>query len=82
MFFVLLVAWLLKTTSAKLQASDLHAEFVQSVGEWLGNAALGSGAWVHCGVLLNRDLLHVGHLCDFFAKAALGVSRPMGDEHV
>jgi uncharacterized membrane protein len=41
MFFVLLTAWLLKTTSAKLQTGGGGAEFVHSVSEWLGNAALG-----------------------------------------
>jgi uncharacterized membrane protein len=41
MFFVLLAAWLLKTTSAKLQPSGRDAEFVHSASEWLGNAALG-----------------------------------------
>jgi uncharacterized membrane protein len=41
MFFVLLAAWLLKTTSAKLQTSGRDAEFVHSLSEWLGNAALG-----------------------------------------
>jgi uncharacterized membrane protein len=41
MFVVLLAAWLLKTTSAKLQTGGRDAEFVHSVGEWLGNSALG-----------------------------------------
>jgi uncharacterized membrane protein len=41
MFFVLLAAWLLKTASAKLQASGRDAEFVHSLSEWLDNAALG-----------------------------------------
>ena len=41
MFLVLLVAWLLKTTSAKLQTNGSDAEFVHSASEWLGNAAIG-----------------------------------------
>jgi uncharacterized membrane protein len=41
MFFVLLAAWLLKTTSAKLQTSGRDVEFVHSASEWLGNSALG-----------------------------------------
>lgn len=41
MFFVLLAAWLLKTTSAKLQTSGGDVDFVHSTSEWLGNAALG-----------------------------------------
>jgi uncharacterized membrane protein len=41
MFFVLLAAWLLKTTSAKLQTTGRDAEFVHSASEWLGNSALG-----------------------------------------
>jgi uncharacterized membrane protein len=41
MFFILLAAWLLKTTSAKLQTATGGAEYVHSVGEWLENAALG-----------------------------------------
>ena len=41
MFFVLLAAWLLKTASAKLQPTGRDAEFVHSLSEWLGNAALG-----------------------------------------
>jgi uncharacterized membrane protein len=41
MFVVLLAAWLLKTTSAKLQTSGRDAEFVHSLGEWLANAAFG-----------------------------------------
>jgi uncharacterized membrane protein len=41
MFFVLLAAWLLKTTSAKLQTDGGNVEFVHSASEWLDNAALG-----------------------------------------
>ena len=41
MFLVLLVTWLLKTTSAKLQSNGRDAEFVHSASEWLGNTALG-----------------------------------------
>ena len=41
MFIVLLVAWLLKTTSAKLQLNGREAESVHSVSEWIGNGALG-----------------------------------------
>jgi uncharacterized membrane protein len=41
MYFILLAAWLLKTTSAKLQTNGREGEFVHSIGEWLGNAALG-----------------------------------------
>ncbi len=41
MFFLLLVTWLLKTTSANLQTNGREAEFVHSASEWLGNAALG-----------------------------------------
>jgi uncharacterized membrane protein len=38
----LLAAWLLKTTSTKLQADGGDVEFVHSASKWLGNAALGS----------------------------------------
>jgi uncharacterized membrane protein len=41
MFALLLAAWLLKTTSAKLQTGGREAEFVHSASEWLGNCALG-----------------------------------------
>ena len=41
MFCILLAAWLLKTTSAKLQPSGGNVEFVHSASEWFGNAALG-----------------------------------------
>ncbi len=41
MFYVLLAAWLLKTTSTKLQPNGGDVEFVHSASEWLGNAALG-----------------------------------------
>ena len=41
MFFLLLVTWLLKTTSANLQTNGREPQFVHSASEWLGNAALG-----------------------------------------
>jgi uncharacterized membrane protein len=41
MFFVLLAAWLLKTTSAKLQTDGANVEFVHLASAWLDNAALG-----------------------------------------
>jgi uncharacterized membrane protein len=41
MLFILLAAWLLKTTSAKLQSGGREGEFVHSISEWFGNAALG-----------------------------------------
>ena len=41
MFFILLAAWLLKTTSAKLQRGGGNVEFVHSGSEWLDDAALG-----------------------------------------
>jgi uncharacterized membrane protein len=41
MLLILLLAWLLKTTSAKLQASAVETEFVHSAGEWIKNCAIG-----------------------------------------
>ena len=41
MFLILLLAWLLKITSAKLQPDSGPAEFPLLPGEWLRNAAVG-----------------------------------------
>ena len=41
MFLILLLAWLLKITSAKLQPDGGPAEFPLSPAEWLRNAAVG-----------------------------------------
>lgn len=41
MFFILLLAWLLKITSPKLQDTDAQRTVVHSVQEIIGNAALG-----------------------------------------
>ncbi len=41
MFLILLLAWLLKITSTKLQPSATTVEFVPSFSEWLQNAAIG-----------------------------------------
>src|SRR5918993_1082702 len=41
MFLILLLAWLLKITSAKLQPDSGLAEFPLSAGEWLRNASVG-----------------------------------------
>jgi uncharacterized membrane protein len=41
MFLILLVAWLLKITSPKLQPGGAPAEFALSPREWIGNAAIG-----------------------------------------
>jgi uncharacterized membrane protein len=41
MFAILLVAWLLKITSPKLQAGGAPADFALSPGEWIANAAIG-----------------------------------------
>ena len=41
MFLILLLAWLLKITSTKLQPSAATVEVVPSLAEWLQNAAIG-----------------------------------------
>jgi uncharacterized membrane protein len=41
MFLILLIAWLLKTSSIQLEPSVAGTEFVRSFGEWLRNAAIG-----------------------------------------
>jgi uncharacterized membrane protein len=41
MLLILLLAWLLKTTSAKLQANAVDAEFVHSASEWIKNCEIG-----------------------------------------
>jgi uncharacterized membrane protein len=41
MFLILLLAWLVKITSTKLQPSAAAVEFVPSLAEWLQNAAVG-----------------------------------------
>ena len=41
MFLILLLAWLLKTTSTTLPTNAAETRLVQSIGEWLGNAAIG-----------------------------------------
>ena len=41
MFLILLLAWLLKITSPKMQPGGAQAESVISPGEWLENAAIG-----------------------------------------
>ena len=80
MFFVLLVAWLLKTTSAKLQASGGDAEFVHSVGEWFGNAALGPvPGWA---VVLLAAVFFVWITYATFRHAPAGGELAYGDVHV
>ena len=75
MFFVLLVAWLLKTTSAKLQASGRDAEFVHSVSEWLGNAALGPvPGWT---VVMLVAAFYIWVTYATFRHALAGVNSPM-----
>lgn len=41
MFLILLVAWLVKTTFIRMQESASEAHIVRSIGEWVGNVALG-----------------------------------------
>jgi uncharacterized membrane protein len=41
MFLILLVAWLLKITSPKMQPGGAPVEFALSPREWIGNAAIG-----------------------------------------
>jgi uncharacterized membrane protein len=41
MFLILLLAWLLKTTSTTLPTNAAETRLVQSIGEWLGNASIG-----------------------------------------
>jgi uncharacterized membrane protein len=54
MFLLLLLAWLLKITSAKLQPGAGQAEMAFSFSDWLGNAAIGPlpGGIVILGVAL------------------------------
>ncbi len=80
MFFVLLVAWLLKTASAKLQANGGDAEFVRSAGEWLGNAALGPVPGWTVVILVLTFYLWVIYATFRHAKA--GGELAYGDVHV
>jgi uncharacterized membrane protein len=80
MFFVLLVAWLLKTASAKLQANGGDAEFVHSAAEWLGNAALGPVPGWTVVILVLTFYLWVIYATFRHAKA--GGELAYGDVHV
>ena len=80
MFFVLLVAWLLKTTSAKLQASGRDAEFVNSFSEWLGNAALGPvPGWT---VVMLVAAFYIWVTYATFRHSRAGGELAYGDVHV
>jgi uncharacterized membrane protein len=80
MFFVLLVAWLLKTASAKLQANGRDADFVHSASEWLGNAALGPVPGWTVVILVLTFYLWVTYATFRHAKA--GGELAYGDVHV
>jgi uncharacterized membrane protein len=80
MFFVLLVAWLLKTASAKLQANGGDAEFVRSASEWLGNTALGPVPGWTVVILVLTFYLWVIYATLRHAKAAGELAY--GDVHV
>ena len=41
LFLILLFAWLMKTTFIRMQESAVEAHLVQSLGEWVRNAAIG-----------------------------------------
>ena len=80
MFFVLLVAWLLKTMSAKLQASGRDAEFVNSFSEWLGNAALGPvPGWT---VVMLVAAFYIWVTYATFRHSRAGGELAYGDVHV
>ncbi len=80
MFFVLLAAWLLKTTSAKLQTSGRDTELVHSASEWLGNAALGPLPGWTVIVLVGTFYIWITYAT--FRRAAAGGELAYGDVHV
>ena len=80
MFFVLLAAWLLKTTSAKLQTSGRDTELVHSASEWLGNAALGPLPGWTVIVLVGTFYIWITYAT--FRRAAAGDELAYGDVHV
>jgi uncharacterized membrane protein len=41
MYLILLLAWVLKISSSKLQSEDARFDFMQTIGDVVGNAALG-----------------------------------------
>ena len=80
MFYVLLAAWLLKTTSTKLQTSGGDVEFVHSASEWLGNAALGPlPGWM---VVLLVAVFYVWITYATFRHAPAEGELAHGDVHV
>lgn len=52
MFLILLLAWLVRTSSVRLSTNGWETEIVHSFGEWLGNSAIGPvpGPFVILGV--------------------------------
>lgn len=67
MFFILLLAWMLKITTPTLQPESTHSNFTQSVSEILTNAALGPlPGWF---VVPTVAILYVGLIVAAFSNA-------------
>jgi uncharacterized membrane protein len=80
MFLILLLAWILKTTTTNLPTNAAETRLVQSFGEWVGNSAIGPlpGALVILGVALFYGWIVVGSLRVTEGKGELA----HGDVHV
>ena len=80
MFLILLLAWILKTTTTNLPTNAAETRLVQSIGEWVGNSAIGPlpGALVILGVALFYGWIVVGSLRVTEGKGELA----HGDVHV
>jgi len=80
MFLILLLAWLIKTTITNLPTNAAETRLVQSIGEWVGNAAIGPvpGALVMLGVALFYGWIVVASLRSTEDKGELA----FGDVHV
>ena len=80
LFLILLLAWLLKITSPKMQPGGTQVDFVISPGEWLANAAIGP---VPGGVvIIVLATFYVWLLFAAFGRYEGRRERPDGDVHV
>lgn len=80
MFLILLMAWLLKTTSAKSQDNAVQTELVHSVSEWAHNAAIGPlPGWL---VIVAVALFYVWILYAVLRKTEGAGELAFGDVHV